>query len=856
MRKLAQFLFFASLVGAILFTGWWTDNWRVLESRDRPLEELATFVHDMLPAVYGIAVSVLVGYLFSFGGGKRSRPTVAIVIGFMALGMTLGVVGRALLSLYEFVRVEVPRMDALFWMCVASGGIVLPALVMAFETLNRWGWSSLAQSFDARGMAGLALACSRMSLLFDPGHNAMLRSVALARFRQGARAEVVDTLQQVYDEGHRDTDLIEALAKNARERNDTDRLLRHLRELCELNPGDQGIRRILLDTLVANSLWREALVMMEDLGVGNDPESLDCYATALLNEGHLEKAAAVARRLGEAEGIPFRLSQRQLRDILSRAGENVAALNTLAYQAEKMALRDQRLRWLEKSYEADSRQEEIRRALITLYRDSGDSDKLEALLADQVSHHPKDDDAVLQYALVMHKNEKSEEALQRLHTLTSRSAPLPAAQILQARIQFDSGHFPEARQTVKALLGTSVESNLREEAEGLLARIEKGMLSSEVAAAMDAAEAQPDNVPLQLEALAKLLEGSHPEKVIPLVDKTISRHPGSRDQVIDAIRKASARPDVPFPVLNLLADLLVARTRYDEALEVVRMMADRSIDKVGAMRDGAQKILRRSPHHLNTLRALGDRYMVYGRFTEMIHSYALYLSHGGEETEQIDEALAKAYLNLGDYENAKRFVNQLLAQKGNNVTLLMQVIPLALEADKPEEAAEYLKRLEIAAPRDPDMRKLKEKVSAGLGERRLAYLKKEMDAGRGDSSTLEQLGDVARSVGNYTDGITYYQRASRDRDNRALAKRCSVKLALCYTHKRLDDLASETLRDLTISLDDNPDDLAAIMDVLYEIGDLFLEMKLYAKAERVFKQLCKIDAGYRDVLAKVESLRV
>jgi tetratricopeptide (TPR) repeat protein len=463
---------------------------------------------------------------------------------------------------------------------------------------------------------------------------------------------------------------------------------------------------------------------------------------------------------------------------------------------------------------------------------------------------------ILEYAVVLHKNEKSEEALQRLHAVTTRAVPMPGALLLQARIQFDSGHLEEARNAVRALLKVTDEGTHREDAESLLARIEKGMLSTEVAAAIEAAGADPDNLGLQLNALAKLLEGSHPEKVIPLVDQTISRHPASRDQVIDYLAKAALRPDVPFPVLNLLADLLVARTRFDEALDIVRLMADRSIDKVGAMRDGAQKILRRSPHHLATLRALGDRYLAYGRFTEMIHSYALYLSHGGGETEQIDAALAKAYLNLGDYENAKRFVNQLLSQKADNIPLLQQVIPLALEANRPEEAAEFMKKLEIAAPRDQDTRALKEKVSAGLGERRLAYLKKEMEAGRGDSSTLEQLGDVARSIGNYGDGITYYQRASRDRENPSLSKRCVTKLALCYTHKRLDDLASETLRDLTVSLDDNPEDLAAIMDTLYEIGDLFLEMRLYAKAERVFKQLCKIDAGYRDVLAKVESLRV
>src|SRR5690606_8353279 len=92
----------------------------------------------------------------------------------------------------------------------------------------------------------------------------------------------------------------------------------------------------------------------------------------------------------------------------------------------------------------------------------------------------------------------------------------------------------------------------------------------------------------------------------------------------------------------------------------VKIMADRAMDKVSTVRDASQKILRRSPHHLATLRYMGDTFLAHGRFTEMIHSYSLYLAHGGEETEQIDRALARAYISLQDYENARRFVNQLL----------------------------------------------------------------------------------------------------------------------------------------------------------------------------------------------------
>jgi tetratricopeptide (TPR) repeat protein len=855
MKHISGGLLILAFLGAIGFAWWSIDMWEDVERAERQLQVLeGVFIRSQIPAAC-VVIAALLGYLTSFAGNRRKRPIFPIMLAFFGVGAVAGVLARESLNLFEFIREEVPRVDTIFWLCVLGGGIVGAALIMAFEAANRWAWTSLAETLDAREMGSAAIIASQVSLLFAPGNVATLRSVALARFRKGSRGDVVATLQSFYDLGQRDADLIEALAKAARENGDSNKYLAHLKELRGLFPDDAEIASILMEELLAQNHTREALGMMEMVGVEDDEESLERYAGLLLSEGHTDKAATVARRLGEKEGIPFRRSQKLLREVLNRAPENVAALNTLANHAERMALREQRLRWLERSFEVDPRQAEVRAALLHLYREAGDARRLEVLLADEVAANPREEALLLEFATVLHRNEKSEDALARLESLVNRAQPVPAAMLLQARIHYDAAAFDTARQILEKLIRLELDSRQREEAEQLLAKVEREVLSVETAQALEDAKANPDNADLQFRALRRVVEGGHTDKVLPLVDAVVSRSSDARDQVIAILQDAASKPGVPFPLLNLLADLLVARGRYDDALLVVRQMADRSMDTVGAMRDGAQKILRRSPHHLSTLRALGDVYLLHGRFTEMIHSYALYLAHGGEETEQIDLALAKAYLGLGDYDNAKRFVTQLLVLNPADVALLQQVIPLALEAGQAEEAADFLKKLEIAAPREPETKKLKERVNAGLGERRLAYLKKELEAGRGDAATLEQLGDIARDVGNFNDAITYFQRASRERDDEMRMKRCTAKLAQCYLKKRLDDLASETLRDLTISLEDEPEALASIMDILYEIGDLFLELKLYAKAERIFKQLCKIDAGYRDVLSKVESLR-
>ncbi len=334
------------------------------------------------------------------------------------------------------------------------------------------------------------------------------------------------------------------------------------------------------------------------------------------------------------------------------------------------------------------------------------------------------------------------------------------------------------------------------------------------------------------------------------------RNPTLRPMVVEHLRAYAEKPEVPFRILNLLSDRLATMNKFDETLEVLKQMVDRSVDPVATIRESSHKILRRSPHHLPTLKFLGDIYKEHGRFTDMIHSYSLYLSNGGEETEDMVRSLCEAYIALGDYQNAKKFSKRLLEIEPDKIEFLRDLVVLANRSDAPEDAAEYLKKLEMANPRDRKVQALKLETEHALGERRFNFLKQEQETGEGGGETLEKLGDLAMEMEKIQDAITYFQRASRDKENPILARRCMAKLALAYMKKRLDQLAAETLRSIKISqTDDDPNEVAIIMDIYYQIGLIFEEFKFYEKAEQVFTQILRIDAGYRDVLDRVEGLR-
>ncbi len=797
----------------------------------------------------------LIGYILSFDSRIKGRPWALNIVTLAGVVCLPALASREALSGYAFIEQDTPVLDQLMIILFISFVILSMILLMLFELINRKLWKSLAFTFDQKEMSGAALFANRLSLLFEPGQVSMLRSVTLARFRRGVRGDVVETLKQLHEAGKKDPDILEALCKSCSEEKDSEGFLKYLKELYEI-VDDNEIRDALVQELYDQKKFEEAYKVSKEGPEPEDVESLGRYAEIVLHLGHTQEVVDIAIKIAEEEGIPFRGSQRLLREVLNKDTGNTRVLNELARQADRMALKDQRIKWLEKSLEADPEQKKVRLELIQIYRQLEQTQRLEQLLDEVIEENPDDIELNVEYALVLRRNAKDTRALAILDKINKRDESPAAAYLLEAEIHFEQEQWEEAKSILEKGFKHLPSAEERHQMERLLNKIEKAILTDEVAEIFEGARNEPENPDLQIAALTRLVEGHHTDKILTLTDDILERHPGLKHDVIEILRKYCDAPEAPFSVMDFLSDLLVSERQFDDALEVISLLVDRSLDKVSTARDHTQKILRQSPHHLPSLKFLGDTYHYHGRFSDMIHSYSLYLSNGGEETEDIQRAMVTAYLTVNDYKSAQKYVKKLLSENPKQPDLLKKVIVAAIEADEAEDAAEFLKSLKLTAPRDEEIDRLNKLVDQALGERRFNFLKQEHDAGKGSAESLEQLGDLATEMENYNDAITYYQRASRDKSDAIMARRALAKLARAYMQKRLDDLCVETLKGININLEtDPPEEVSIIMDILYEIGGLFAEVKMYDRAERVYKQICKIDAGYKDVLKKVEGLR-
>ncbi len=734
----------------------------------------------------------------------------------------------------------------------AAGGVACAAMLGVFEWSNRafWGW--LARSADQAGRERLAILAGRAALLFRPGQAGMLRSVALADFRDGNRTTAPEILLKLHAEGRRDPDLLEALCRHASERKDRAAFLAHLRELADLVPDDPQLRRALFEEYADQGRVEEALAIFADGEVPEDEDIRERYALLLSEKGDDAGAVAIARALARGEGIPFRRSQKILRDILAKNPACAPAYNLLADQSERMAMREQRVKWLERSLEADPRQYDVRDTLLGLYRESGQSLRALRVLQQAVSENPGDGSLWLELVEALLSTGKVAEAAAEIDEFHRKHKAGGISKFLKARVEFEQGNVSGAIECAQEALGLETREDRRSSIEALLRKAGRAQLSRDLADRVDEAAANPGDLALQLDVLDRLAGANHFEKAIAHADATLRHHPGARGEVAAVLSRHRDRADVPFPLLGLLADLQAQGAAYEDALDTVRVMERRSVNRIQALRDGVQRILRRQPHHLPTLRYLGERHAAEGNPADTIHYYSLYLAHGGEETAEISRTLARAYLAVGSYQKARGHAMRLRGAGGSSDTaLLAEMIPMAIAAGEPEEAAEFLKEVEAADPGGAATRDLKEQVARGLGGKRFAFLQRELEAGKGGAETLEKLGDLAVEMGNLPDAITYYQRAAREP---SLHKRATVKLAWAFARRRLYDVASDTLSEVTLTLQEDPAEMSRMMDMIYEIAEMFHEANLQDRSLRLFKILMKIDAGYRDVLRRVETL--
>lgn len=117
-----------------------------------------------------------------------------------------------------------------------------------------------------------------------------------------------------------------------------------------------------------------------------------------------------------------------------------------------------------------------------------------------------------------------------------------------------------------------------------------------------------------------------------------------------------------------------------------------------------------------------------------------------------------------------------------------------------------------------------------------------------DYDTHFNLGIAYREMGLLDEAIGEFQLAAKDPSHLVL---CCSMLGLCFLDKGLPELAIKWYRRALDTPGLNEEDQ---LGMLYDLGNVYMQIGDNASAYNTFAELYGVDAGYRDVVAKLEEL--
>ena len=156
-------------------------------------------------------------------------------------------------------------------------------------------------------------------------------------------------------------------------------------------------------------------------------------------------------------------------------------------------------------------------------------------------------------------------------------------------------------------------------------------------------------------------------------------------------------------------------------------------------------------------------------------------------------------------------------------------------------------QLEQLDPAAPDHAEQSAKIQAEKLDFQLAECQKRVEKYPTDLAIRFEMGQLYLQAGKISEAIQELQKAQGNPHKRLAAMGC---LAQCYARRKMFDLAARTLQN---AIKEKPVFDDEKKDFVYNLGCVLESMGKKEEAIEQFKLIYEMDAGYKDVTAKVEA---
>lgn len=741
--------------------------------------------------------------------------------------------------------------------------ILIPALVLGvpitliiIERLTALVLHQAGLIAYKREWAGLALRLLSAALRLKPGNADLLRLCGMLFVINNEPAKAIAAIERLAPEQwRRDEELLQSLEQAYRLEGNKDKALECLELIRLIRPGQGGLTRRIFDDYLAMGRDREALALIETGEMKLDLNLLLLKHRLMVKLGEVAQVIDQVQRLASKEGPPHRQAIKLYKDLheqLPDNGEIRVNLGLLMIENPIEPVREEGARLLEKALIEDPHRLYLARHLANFYMERKQPEKAQNHLKRLTSEGDADPDTYLTYAQMLADVNEVDEAIEVLRNMLDLLPEEWRGHQRLARILLSSGKIDEAEDEI-----TQAEELVPEESRSSVEyvraeidNVRRHEALKLMTKQLDSAEELTGEQRLQvIEEMLGMEEWI--DKAIDACDSLREEHPELTPRIQELVEKGIGRSHRNFKLRDYLGDLLYQQQRFDDLLDLVRQMAEQSLDPPKVMIEGCRKIIARVPGHIEARLELAVAQRSRQDWHGILEALDPLVASKGSPLEAEDKALwVEAAWHAGRLEDAVRVGLPMVDHFKHEIGYILMLLDILQEAGNFKEAFETWRAAVEANPAEDRLKRVERQITKRWQEHRLNELEELAKADALTPTLHMEKAEFHRERNEFEKALTHYQRAA---DEEALARVAMIRMASSLMDRGLLDLAQEVLDPIELTRE-LAESQPGVKNLFYQLARNMERNKRPDVAVRFYKKLFLIDASFEDVVHRLERL--
>ena len=831
-----------SLCGLILAVGYYA-----LWNTEFYLEPIRDYLGnpDADPVLLYTAISIaftlilsIISYILTLDSKRTRRPRLLLFFIFWGIAIQCSALAASMqTNLVMAISIAV----------VTAFG--LPFLIFPVESIFRTLLLVPGKFFLRLGKYGPAAFFLSKGLLFQPSHTSLMESLGQSFHLSGKPARAREYLVPLVQDKVASEETIRYLVEGYEQEKDHLRALEYLALLRERRPDDPKIRARLIDIYVNMGWLDHAIPLVEEEMDWESVEDILRLADLYARKAEWPRVRKLLADSADLEKGNCSRTLFEYRRIVQNNPDYMEITRDLAELLWNMGRKQEAADYFERFLSHDPDDMELRRRLLDYYLEVSHVIMVEKHIEYLIKKGEMSPLIMREYAQLLIQKENLEDAMEHLAQARRIYPEHYQFPFIMAQIHYEAGRYDDARREMAETMKIVPPEN-KDEVSLLHRKIEGAIVNAEIKILKDKINDDPQNADLRMELVDRLMANAYLERVTSEIDSLLYYKPELRPAVIEFIEKLADKYSRNYLLLDYLADMYLRDSNFEKCMGIYEKMACQSLEPRESIRASCNKLIKINSKFIPALLRLGDLAHEDKDHETMIHLYCRCMEIAPESMTTRLDMLFDALCEVGDFKKAEGVGLYILKSSPENSQVIIRMGKLALESGRLETAIDYFESALKIDSANQDTRSLLQQANRLLKKRHLDNTLQKLEAEPDNSEFRELAGDLLCYFEEYTEAVKHYQRAAQLSPQPDL---CKAKLAFALAKRGMLDLAEETLNEVRLVISEHPrqQDLKTFIYLTAAQFERELEPR---KAIIYYKQIFRVDAGFRDVVQRIEKI--